>query len=57
LETAIKNASSGDLIVMFYESFETAFKLVQKYIDESYQPVQIPIIVPDQQDHIVEYIQ
>ncbi|MGI6686163.1 MAG: cyanophycin synthetase [Bacillota bacterium] len=32
LETAVKNALPGDLIVMFYESFDILFRLVQKLI-------------------------
>jgi cyanophycin synthetase len=34
LKTAINNASPGDLIVMFYENFHTAFELVQEFMRE-----------------------
>ncbi|HWP97368.1 MAG TPA: cyanophycin synthetase [Syntrophomonadaceae bacterium] len=52
LETAIYNAFPGDLIVMFYESFETAFALIDKYMKEpiklipwlSYEESQVPIV-------------
>ncbi len=39
LETAINNAIPGDLIVMFYESFDAAFDLVQEFIKEPVQPI------------------
>jgi cyanophycin synthetase len=39
LETAIKNAEAGDLIVIFYESFDKAYNLVQKFIEQKVQPI------------------
>ncbi|MEN6462906.1 MAG: cyanophycin synthetase [Syntrophomonas sp.] len=57
LEIAIQNASTGDLIVMFYENFQTAFELVQEYIkgpDELISPFPIIAEIPDLP---IEYIQ
>jgi cyanophycin synthetase len=56
LKAAINGAFPGDLIVMFYESFETAFQLIQEHINDTSQPIsQYPIIVDH--DQLVEYIQ
>jgi cyanophycin synthetase len=40
LQSAMDNARSGDLIIMFYEKFAPAFQLVQEYM-EFVQPISI----------------
>lgn len=58
LETAIINASPGDLIVMFYEKFDPVYELVQEYIlnsiprisqfplGDNHSTIRLPVAVP-----------
>ncbi|MEL7564508.1 MAG: cyanophycin synthetase [Dehalobacterium sp.] len=43
LSTAVKNASPGDFIVLFYEKFDQVFELIQKLIKEKNVRRQEPI--------------
>lgn len=61
MEAAIKNAAAGDLIIMFYESFDAVFELLQDYMNQQVQPISMfPAIntdIPVSPHLPVEYIQ